>query len=161
MKNMIGKGLLALSVLGLTSQPAQACWNQKSVQAAKIMHLNNMMMVSALRCRKGADNFLSQYNQFIKNNRSLLGGQHSVVKRHFAVKHGQKGAVNALDRFNISLANKYGAGHATMNCKQLKSLAQSMVSQQTLPQLMATADAKAGLPVLPGGQCKQRIASSK
>jgi len=155
------KGLFALGVIGMSSQPAMACWNAESVQAAKIMNLNNMMMVSALRCRKGSDNFLPQYNQFVKNNRALMGGQHAAAKRHFVTKHGKKGAVNALDRFNISLANKYGAGHATMNCKDLKVLAQSMSGKQTLAGLTRLADNNAGLPLLSGGQCNSRIASAK
>jgi len=154
-------GLYGLSMLGLFVQPAQACWDAKASDAAKVMHLNNMMMVSALRCRHGSDNFLTDYNRFIKMNKVLINAQHRNAKQHFIRKHGAKKATNAMDRFNISLANKYGAGHPAMECGELKQLAKNLAKKQSAASLMQYANDAAGLPALPGGTCNSRIAAFK
>lgn len=161
MNMTIKKTLLAAAMLPLAIQPAQACWNAKSVQAAKIMHLNNMLMVSALRCRKGDHNFLADYNRFMKVNKPLLSQQVANTKQHFARAHGSRGAVAALDKFNIAIANRYGAGHPRMSCAQLKKMAQTLSSKQNLVSLTGHADRAVGVPYLKGGQCKSRIAAAK
>ena len=144
------------------SQPAQACWSTDAVQAAKIMNLNNLLMVSALRCRMGEYNFLNEYNRFVQSNRAHLAAQHGVVEQHFARFHGAKHASLALDAFNIGLANSFGAGHPTMGCREIKSLATEISADSlTVVSLVLAADRSVGEPDLPGGNCNSRIASSK
>jgi hypothetical protein len=41
-------------------------------------------MVSALRCRFGNDNFLSDYNRFVRQNNDVLASQHNIIKARYA-----------------------------------------------------------------------------
>ncbi len=152
-----------IAAMGFGLQPAHAaCWNDGSVKAAKVMHLNNMLMVSALRCRSGAHNFLPEYNGFIKSHGRILAGVHGTAKRHFIRTVGSKRASLALDRFNISLANRYGSGHPTMGCKQIKQVMLSIrEGAATQAALVNFADQHVGEPRLPGGSCQVQIASGK
>jgi len=160
-KKFYRKSALIIIAASLMAQPAQACWNKEAVDAAKIMNLNNMFMVTALQCRKGSHNFLPEYNHFVKGNATQLSVQHGIVKRYLAREHGAKGADLALDRFNIGLANSFGAGHPSMKCDQLKTLAhEASLKKNTTVSLVAFADRWAGAPSLPGGACKTRVASN-
>lgn len=156
-----GKMAAMTAALGmLVAQPAQACWSDHEAKAASVANLNMMMMVTALRCRNGKDNFLSDYNRFVKNNNGVLGSQNAVIKARFARLNGVKGAEGATDRFTIGLANHYGTGHATMGCGELKKLAADLGSKsRDSVALINIAELKAGTPKLPGGQCPSRIAS--
>jgi hypothetical protein len=60
--------------LSLVATPAQACWNNAEQDAARIANMNQMLMVSALRCRFGKQNFLTNYMSTVpleKRNNSL------------------------------------------------------------------------------------------
>ncbi len=123
MREMIAKcGLVALAITA-SVQPAQACWNEGTRDAATVAKFNMMLMVTALRCRKGADNFLPQYNGFVQRHNAVLGSQHGLIKAQFAQTMGAKGAENAFDRLTIGYANGYGLGHSQMGCRELKQLA--------------------------------------
>ena len=123
------KAALATILAALTVQPAQACWSSASQDAAKIKHLNTMLMVTALRCRNTADNFLPQYNRFVTKHNALIGSQNSLLKIQLAQTSGAGGALNALDRMSIGYANSYGNGHRYMNCGDLKQLAMELSTQ--------------------------------
>lgn len=129
MTSFLRKTALAAVVAALTVQPAQACWTNASQDAAKIKHLNTMLMVTALRCRNTPDNFLPHYNRFVIKHNALIGSQNSVLKSHLAQTYGAGGAVNALDRMSIGFANSYGNGHKRMGCKELKQLAADLANQ--------------------------------
>jgi hypothetical protein len=156
-----GKLAAVTATLGmLMAQPAQACWSDHEAKAASVANLNMMMMVTALRCRNGKDNFLSEYNRFVKNNNGVLGAQNAVIKSRFARQNGVKAAEGAADRFTIGLANHYGTGHETMGCGELKKLAADLGSKtRDSASLINIAELKAGRPNLPGGQCPSRIAA--
>jgi hypothetical protein len=129
MTSFLRKAALAAVVAALTVQPAQACWTNASQDAAKIKHLNTMLMVTALRCRNTADNFLPQYNRFVTKHNALIGSQNNVLKSHLAQTYGAGGALNALDRMSIGYANSYGNGHKRMGCSELKQLATELSTQ--------------------------------
>jgi hypothetical protein len=156
-----GKFAAGAAFFGMVlAQPAQACWSEVEVKAAGVANLNMMMMVTALRCRSGKDNFLPEYNRFVKSNNPVLGAQNAIIKARFARLNGAKGAEGAMDRFTIGLANHYGTGHASMGCSQLKSLAADLASRsRDSDSLIDLADRSAGTPQLPGGQCPTRIAA--
>ncbi len=160
MRGIIGKIALAAVVTTAAVQPAQACWNVAGQDAVKITHLNTMLLVTALRCRSGADNFLPEYNRFVVNNSSLIGNQGKVIKTHFAATHGAKGAEGALDRMSIGFANSYGTGHRNMDCRELKMLAGGLASKKHgVATLAQAADMAVGQTRLPGGVCPVRIAA--
>ena len=159
MRGIARKAVLAAVIAIASVQPAQACWSSAGQDAVKIKHLNTMLMVTALRCRGGADNFLSQYNRFVTNNSTLIGTQNNLIKSHLAQSVGARGAEGALDRMSIGFANSYGTGHRTMNCSQLKQLASDLASEKHgVATLAMAADQAVGNTSLPGGACPVRIA---
>ena len=129
MTSFLRKTALVAVVAAMSVQPAQACWTNASQDAAKIKHLNTMLMVTALRCRNTPDNFLPHYNRFVIKHNALIGSQNNVLKSHLAQTYGAGGAVNALDRMSIGFANSYGNGHKRMGCKELKQLAADLANQ--------------------------------
>jgi hypothetical protein len=155
--------LAVIAAMGVaTAQPAQACWNNAQQDAARIKHLNMMLMVTGLRCRNGADNFLPDYNRFVSNNNGVLGTQNAVIRAHLAQTQGAKRAVSALDEMSIGMANKYGNGHSSMDCKELKSLAKKLAEEpMSVSKIATVADEVVGLPALSGGVCSVTIASRK
>ena len=160
MRGIFKQAALVAAITVASAQPAQACWTNAGQDAVKIKHLNTMLMVTALRCRGGADNFLPQYNRFVTNNRALIGSQNNLIKSHLAQTTGAKGAENALDRMSIGFANSYGTGHATMNCRELKELANDLASQHHgVATLAAAADNVVNASPLPGGVCPSRMAT--
>lgn len=160
MKGIFRRVALCAVVLGLSAQPAHACWNSAEQDAVRISNLNMMLMVSALRCRNGRDNFLDHYNRFVGSNNALLGSQNTVIRNRLAAIVGAHVAINALDKMTIGFANNYGGGHPTMGCAEIRQLASEILSQrQSVSSLAAIADRAVGLPELSGGSCPVSIAS--
>lgn len=160
---MIHKGkaaaLCALAAMIIAS-PAQACWTNAEQDAAKVANLNMMMMVSALRCRKGADDFLGDYNQFVKNNNAVIGSQNAAVRAHFARINGGGNADAAMDRFIIGIANSYGGGHDRLGCGELKVVAQDLSRHgHNAGSLLVIANQNVSEFALAGGKCSINIAS--
>lgn len=151
--------LLALAAMGV-AQPAQACWTSIEHDAAKVANLNMMMMVSALRCRKGPDDFLPDYNRFVKHNNPVLGAQNATVRSHFARVDGARVADAQMDRFIIGLANSYGGGTDSKGCGQLKAVAFELGQKSHSSQsLVAIAEANIDSYPLAGGVCPIAIAA--
>lgn len=160
MRGIFKQVALTAAIVIASAQPAQACWSNAGQDAVKIKHLNTMLMVTALRCRGGADNFLPQYNRFVTNNSALIGSQNNLIKSHLAGINGARGAENALDRMSIGFANSYGTGHSRMNCRELKQLASDLAGQRHgIATLAAAADETIDPAPLPGGVCPSRMAA--
>ncbi len=146
----------------MSVQPAQACWTNAAQDAAKIKHLNTMLMVTALRCRNTADNFLPHYNRFVAKHNGLIGSQNNVLKSHLAATYGSGGALNALDRMSIGYANSYGMGHRMMGCSELKALASKLSSEpHGVVTMAAAADAAVMGQSWSGATCPSRMAGGK
>lgn len=159
MKGFTGRAALAFIIFASVMQPAQACWNEANQSAVKITHLNTMLLVTALRCRGGIDNFLPEYNRFVRNNSTLIGDQAKVIRAHFATAYGARGAEGALDRMTIGFANSYGTGHQYMGCRELKVLADDLASQNLgVAQLTQAADRVIMAAATPGDVCPVRLA---
>lgn len=143
----------------MTANPVQACWTNAEAEAADVANLNMMMMVSALRCRMGQDNFLDEYNRFVVQNNPLIGAQNAKMKAHFARINGAGAAEGAMDRFVIGIANNYGGGHESMGCTQLKMLAGELAyGNHTAASLQVLARTYVEAIPLPGGECPVAIA---
>jgi hypothetical protein len=154
-------GIVAAAIaFAMIATPAQACWNNAEQDAARIANLNQMLMVSGLRCRFGKDNFLHDYNRFVTRNNALLASQHAVIKARYARASGH-GAANAeLDRFIIGLSNYYGGGHGNPDCGQLKNLAGNLSSAKLdTASLSRIADENAGVPHQAAIACRVAIAA--
>ncbi len=159
MISTIKKTAFVVVVSAMSVQPAQACWTSAAQDAAKIKHLNTMLMVTALRCRNTADNFLPQYNRFVKKHNDLIGSQNNILKSQLAQNYGAGGAVNALDRMSIGFANSYGTGHRVMDCRQLKDLAAKLSDEpHGVVTMAAAADFAVTGPSWSGQSCPVNIA---
>jgi hypothetical protein len=121
--NLVKNVIWAAIILAISAQPANACWNDKAADALKIKHLNTMLMATALRCRNTPDDFLLHYNAFVEKHNDMLGAQNAIVRLELSKTLGNGGAVARSDNLSVGYANAYGAGHPTLNCRQLKSLA--------------------------------------
>ena len=152
---------LAASSL-VTSAPAQAqaCWGPQAVDAAKLRNLDIMLMVTALRCRTGADNFQSDYYKFSAAHQAELNRANGVIRAQFAGA-GPAAANRALDKMSVVIANSYGMGHPGMGCKQLRQVTRDLAGAKGPGTLLAAADTLVGAPTIPGGQCATRVASSR
>jgi hypothetical protein len=159
MTRILRKTALVAVVASMSVQPVQACWTNAAQDAAKIKHLNTMLMVTALRCRNTADNFLPHYNRFVAKHNGLIGSQNAALKNHLAQTYGPRGAEGALDRMSIGYANSYGNGHKAMDCKQLKELAAKLSSESHgVVTMAAAADVAIAGQSWTGATCPARIA---
>lgn len=119
----LGKTLVAAAVVAMLANPANAaCWSDAAYKAAQIRELDTMLMVEALRCRKTRANFVGDYNRFIVANRPTLIKANAALKAHFAAQVGEKGALNAYDRYMTTVANRYGAGSEGMDCRDVAGI---------------------------------------
>lgn len=160
MKKILKRAALSVVLMAVSVQPAQACWTNAAQDAAKIKHLNTMLMVTALRCRNTADNFLPDYNQFVVKHNSLIGAQNAALKNHLSATYGARGAEGALDRMSIGYANSYGNGHRAMDCRQLKNLAAKLASEpHGVMTMAAVADATVVGQSWSGATCPTRMAT--
>lgn len=152
----------AAMAVSLIAAPAQACWTNAEQDAARIANLNQMLMVSALRCRFGSDNFLDDYNRFVRSNNDVLAGQHAVIKGRYARTTGAKAAVGELDRFMIGLANYHGGGNGSPDCPKLKSLSKGLAKgRNDVHSLALLAEEHAGVPRQAAQACSVSIAARR
>jgi len=160
MTNILKMTALGAVLMAVSVQPAQACWTNAAQDAAKIKHLNTMLMVTALRCRNTVDNFLPSYNQFVVKHNSLIGAQNAELRNHLSATYGTRGAEGALDRMSIGFANSYGNGHRDMECGQLKDLATRLASEpHGVVTMAAVADVNVVGASWTGAICPTRMAT--
>ena len=160
MKKLLGKAALGAMLVSVSVQPAQACWSNAAQDAAKIKHLNTMLMVTALRCRNTPDNFLPEYNRFVTRHTTLIGAQNNELRNYLSATYGARGAEGALDRMSIGYVNSYGTGHKSMNCSQLRQLAAKLASEpQGAATMVAVADSVVTGQSWSGAACPARMAT--
>ena len=132
----VAAGLAALMMV--SAMPAQA---QSSVDAAeKIRKLDIMLMVTSLRCRKGADNFQADYERFSASHLAELNAASNTLKADLGKRQGAAGAKKALDKISTGMANAYGNGHPWLDCAGLKQVAQELGQNRSPGVLLAAAD---------------------
>lgn len=160
MKKLIQNAILAASGFALLAAPAQAaCWKSDEVQAAQVRDLDTMLMVGALRCRNGGDNFLSHYNHFVKASRPALIEVNDRLHAHFAASVGAARALTAYDSFVTRTANRYGAGVAGLDCGDMADIVTAAIADgESFSALAALADRADVEPVLDGPLCGVRTA---
>jgi hypothetical protein len=136
--NTLAAFAAAAIAMGAIATPAQAAFDNAG--AEKVRKLDIMLMVTALRCRHGADGFQADYNAFSANNLTQLNAASRKLEADLAQRHGRKGAKRALDKISVGMANKYGNGHPWMGCKDLKRVAKNLSSSRDEGALLAAAD---------------------
>ncbi|WP_159976337.1 MULTISPECIES: S-adenosyl-L-homocysteine hydrolase [unclassified Novosphingobium] len=110
---------------GLTT-PAHA----EAGDAQKLRRMDIMLMVTGLRCRTTADNFMEDYGRFTSSHMAELNEANGELRAQLAVEAGEEGAVKALDKMSVVMANEYGAGHPWLSCHELHQVAQGLASVQ-------------------------------
>ena len=129
-------GLAAAALLAGTPAAAQGDLDS----AEKLRRLDIMLMVTALRCRFGPDNFQADYEAFSARHLGALNAAARDLTQALAASYGAQGARRALDRLSTSMANGYGMGHPTMDCAELKHVTQDLAYATASNDLPAAAD---------------------
>lgn len=130
-------GLGAAIALGLAT-PAHGAAGDQS--AEKLRRLDIMLMVTGLRCRTTADNFTSDYGAFTRKHLGELNAANRELRTDLARRHGAQGAVRALDRMSVVMANEYGGGHPWLNCSELRQVTRNLAKVQGRATLVEAAD---------------------
>ncbi len=108
----------------LLTAPANAETGLEKAQALRTFDI--MLMVTALRCRTGADDFQADYYRFAASHVGTLNRAGATLREEFANTLGPRSANRALDRMGVRIANSYGDGHPWMGCAQLGQLAREL-----------------------------------
>ncbi len=159
-KLMRSAGITAMLAAALTSVPAQAkCWRADEVRAAKVRDMETMLMVSALRCRTGADDFMARYNGFVVASRPALSAVNTTLRGHYEATMPKAAALNAYDKFVVRIANRYGGGVAGLDCADMASILEAVTNEgATLEAMAAVADRAAVEPILDEAACPLQVA---
>lgn len=145
-KAIVG-GAVSAALL-FTAHPAQG---QTSMETAEqLRRLDIMLMVTALRCRKGPDNFQPDYNKFSTAHLQTMNAASRQLKGSMEKKLGVKGAARRLDQMSVSMANDYGNGHPWLDCPELKQVTRELSAEKNPVKLATAADEL--LSVKPKGQ---------
>lgn len=94
--------------------------------AQKLRRMDIMLMVTGLRCRTTADNFIEDYGRFTSSHMTELNEANHELRIQLAAEAGEEGAERALDRMSVVMANEYGGGHPWLTCHDLRQVAQSL-----------------------------------
>lgn len=131
-------GLAAFTmVAGAATTPVMA---GDIASAEKLRKLDIMLMVTALRCRHSVDGFQTDYYDFSAKHNKILNGAAHDMESDLERQYGPAGAKRALDKLSVGMANRYGQGHPSMNCAQLKAATQELAHQNDEASLVAAAD---------------------
>jgi hypothetical protein len=153
---LLAKALSAAVATALVASSANAaCWTDAAYKAAQVRELDTMLMVEALRCRKTSANFVHAYNRFVVASRPALLQANAALRGHFALTHGQKGALNAYDNYMTTVANRYGAGTEGMDCDDMASIVNAgLAAKGSATALHDIAERANMVPTIRGGRCK-------
>ncbi|MBV7259771.1 hypothetical protein [Erythrobacter crassostreae] len=140
-----GAGIAALALLmpgGAGAQELdQAYIGPIAANAENIRSLNIMLMVTSLRCRKSAHDFRGEYDMFSRKHQQNLAEPHTHLSRNLVVSYGEDGTARALDKTGVTIANRYGDGHPTLKCADLKRATFDLARSQDRMRLSNMADA--------------------
>ena len=152
MRKTICAAMAALSAMS----PANAgCWSAEHASAARIRDLQTYLMVETLRCQAMGFNISTDYNAFVRGNRSAIGVANDRLKAFFVASAGPVRGQSAYDRFTTSLANAYGADRTSEDsCYEASSVAREGAMMANDGEGLEMIADRQGLdPVLPGGRC--------
>lgn len=136
-------GIAAFVGLALGApQPVYAASGSEtgSTEAEKLRRLDIMLMVTGLRCRTTADNFIDDYGQFTTRHMSELNEANRDLRTELSARYGNAAADKALDRISVVMANEYGGGHPWLGCGELRQVTKSLALVQGHDTLVEAAD---------------------
>ena len=129
--------ILAAAMLSAANTPAQAA---PLDDAEKLRKLDIMLMVTGLRCRTTPDDFQRDFQEFEAAHLGELNDATSDLRNSLVERYGLTGATRALDRFSTAMANRYGQGHPSLSCGELKAETRALARLHSEPELVAAAD---------------------
>ena len=130
---------VALALSGaMAAQPVSAQMAGGNAQALR--QLDIMLMVSALRCRMGDDDFQSDYERFSARHLRVMNQAGQQLQADYAQRHGERAARRHLDTISTTMANRYGLGHPWLDCAGLAAVTRSLSSTDDQRELLAAAD---------------------
>lgn len=149
------KGLAVMAACAALATPVNAaCWSDTAYRAAQVRELDTMMMVEALRCRRTDANFLPAYNDFVRTSRVALVRANDELRAHFATIVGSARALGAYDDYMTTVANRYGAGTAGIDCRDMASIAAAAAAANGSGEALAELAERAEMrPNVPGARC--------
>ncbi len=143
----------------MTSTIAQAeCWTPTDVEAAQVRSMETMLMVGSLKCRNTPDNFITQFNGFVRTYRPALLQANEQLRQHFASVDGPR----ALDSFVTSIANRYGDGSSGLSCQDMRSILDEVFDAgDSFSSLVSIARSSLAQPKLPESRCPTAVTASR
>jgi hypothetical protein len=129
-------GGLAVATVGWVA-PASA--QTVAGEPEMLRSLDIMLMVTALRCRFGPDDFQPDYNRFAARHLSTMNEAARELQDHYALRVGHERARQQLDRLNTGIANRYGQGHPWLECADLAMIANDLADLPSDRQLLLSA----------------------
>ncbi len=108
--------------------------------AKNIRNLNIMLMVTSLRCRGSAHDFSGEYELFAQAHQANIASAHRELVREMSATYGAANSERVLDRDGVSMANRFGEGHPTLGCSELKEATLELAMNQDRFQLASMAD---------------------
>lgn len=151
--------VLSVSMMLAAAPVEAACWSRAAAEAARINHFQTKLMVSALRCRTGASDFMELYNNFIRTSRIELAAINGELRGQFTAHYGARGGMAEFDRRGVQLANRYGAGDARDCAEQHAIAVDAATRKHTRASLIALADRSRIGDDLPDGACGLSVAA--
>ncbi len=136
--NKVGKWVaaaLAIGSLAAISNVAQA----NTSESEQLRRLDIMLMVTSLRCRRGADDFQDDYYRFASRHVGTLRAASRDLSADHERRHGTRAARRYMDTMSTSMANQYGLGHPWMNCAALAEAARNLADTSDRQQLLSAA----------------------
>ncbi|MEE4450123.1 S-adenosyl-L-homocysteine hydrolase [Novosphingobium resinovorum] len=97
-------------------------------EAHKLRRMDIMLMVTGLRCRTTADDFMEDYGRFTSSHMAELNEANAQLRAELG--EGAEVSGGPLDRMSVVMANEYGAGHPWLSCHQLRSITQGLATVQ-------------------------------
>ncbi len=150
-------GAVMVAATLMAAQPAQACWNKPEGDAVTLANFDMMLMVGALRCRKGTNNFLNQYSSYKQKFSPEISAGSKLLKESLG-RTGKNGA-EALDKMKTEFANFYGGGHPDMGCAEMEKVAGQLLSaDKSQASLLGIAEATVAKIPAAGERCEMKIA---
>ena len=134
----VGKWVAAALVVGsLVAMPNVAQAN--TAESEQLRRLDIMLMVTSLRCRRGADDFQDDYYRFASRHVGTLRAASRDLSADHERRYGTRAARRYMDTMSTSMANQYGLGHPWMNCAALGEAARNLADTSDRQQLLAVA----------------------
>lgn len=109
------------------------------MRAGRLKQLDIMLMVTALRCRAGADDFQDDYHAFEAAHMAAINDASRMILAEATARLGATAGQVEMERVVTATANRYGNGHPWLGCGDLHHLAHDLAAEHSDDALIAEA----------------------